>query len=230
MKTLQPKPGVLAGHLTRLAVFSVLDEKDRADLARHASLRLYERGETLFERGTPAVNLCCVVAGAVRVQRSGPGGRVKVLHLLTAPALVAEVPVLMGISYPATAVSAESSTVLVLPRRELQGLFRRDQDLALRMLAAAMSKLHELTTSLAAHGQKSSVARVASYLLGLAHTQGDEITLPAAKKDVACYLGLQPESFSRALASLRKGGTIGVADQRVRLLDRGALERLLSES
>ena len=230
MKTLQPKPGVLSSHLARLPVFSSLDQRDREDLARSAGLRLFDRGETIFERGVPAVNLYCVVAGAVRVQRSGPGGRVKVLHLLTAPSLVAEVAVLMGIDYPAAAVCAEPCTVLVLPRRELQALFRRDEDLALRVLGAAMARLHELTSSLAAHGQRSSVARVASYLLGLAHTQGERIGLPAAKKDVAGYLGLQPESFSRALASLRKQGLVAVEEQVVRLLDRPALERLLAES
>ncbi len=229
MKTLHPKPGVKASHLARLPVFSVLDAADREGLARQARLCLYDRGETLFERGQPATTLYCVVAGAVRVQRASPGGKVKVLHLLTAPAMVAEVPVLMGIRYPATAECAEPCTVLELPRRELQVLFHREQDLALRMLGAAMTRLHELTTSLASHGQKSSVARVAVYLLGLAHSQGDAVTLPAAKKDVASYLGLQPESFSRALASLKKQELIAVEDQVVNLLDRPALERMLAD-
>jgi len=210
-------------------VFSALDAADRAILAEQALLRLYDRGERLFERGRPADRLFCVVHGAIRVVRRGPGGREKVIHLLEGPALVAEVPVLMGIEYPASAECAEPCTILVLPRPTLQEAFRRDHELSLRMLAAAMARMHELTASLAAHGQKSGVVRVASYLMGLAHIQGDALTLPAAKKDVACYLGLQPESFSRALGSLRKAGLIQVEDGVVTLLDRPGLERLLSE-
>jgi len=229
MKTLQPKPGVVANHLASLPVFSVLGAEDRSSLAQQALLRLYDRGESLFERGQPADRLFCVVHGAIRVVRHTPGGREKVIHLLEGPALVAEVPVLMGIDYPASAECAEPCTVLVLPRLALQATFHRDQDLALKLLGAAMSRMHELTASLAAHGQRSGVVRVASYLLGLAHTQGRELTLPAAKKDVACYLGLQPESFSRALASLRKQGLIAVDDQVVTLLDPAGLERLLGE-
>ena len=49
-----------------------------------------------------------------------------VAHLLEAPALVAEVPVLMGIDYPASADCAEPCTVLVLPRPALQQAFHRD--------------------------------------------------------------------------------------------------------
>jgi CRP-like cAMP-binding protein len=230
MKTLQPKPGVVSAHLAILPVFSVLDPADRGSLAVRASLRLYDRGEVLFERGQAADRLYCVVHGAVRVTRRGPAGREKVIHLLEGPALVAEVPVLMGVDYPASADCAEPSTVLVLPRRALLEAFERDQDLAMKLLGAAMVRMRELTASLASHGQKSGVVRVASYLLGLAHNQGEELSLPAAKKDVASFLGLQPESFSRALASLRRQGLIEVSDQQVRILDRGALERLLSES
>lgn len=230
MKTLQPKPGVLANHLAVLPVFSVLGQGDRELLAGQALLRLYDRGESLFERGQPADRLFCVVHGAIRVVRRGPGGREKVIHLLEGPALVAEVPVLMGIDYPASADCAEPCTVLVLPRSAMLDSFRRDQDLALKLLGAAMSRMHELTASLTAHGQRSGAVRAASYLLGLSHSQGDELSLPAAKKDVACFLGLQPESFSRALGSLKKDGLIEVDEQRVRILDRAALERMLAES
>lgn len=230
MKTLQPKPGVLAAHLASLSVFSVLGARDRALLADQALLRLYDRGESLFERGQPAERLFCVVHGTVRVLRRGPGGREKVIHLLEGPALVAEVAVLTGVSYPASADCAEPCTVMVVPRPALQAAFQRDQDLALKLLGAAMARLHELTASLAAHGQKSGAVRVASYLLGLAHIQGVALTLPGPKKDVACFLGLQPESFSRALASLRKDGLIEVDDQVVHILDRPGLERMLAES
>jgi CRP-like cAMP-binding protein len=230
VKTLQPKPGVLAAHLASLPVFSVLGPADREVLAEEAQLRLYDRGESLFERGQPADRLFCVVHGAIRVWRPGPAGREKVIHLIEGPGLVAEVPVLMGIDYPASADCAEPCTMLVLPRSALLQGFRRDQDLAMRLLGAAMARMHELTASLAAHGQKSGQVRVASYLLGLADSQGAELTLPAAKKDVASFLGLQPESFSRALAGLRKDGLIEVEDQVVHILARSALERLLSES
>lgn len=230
MKTLQPRPGVLAFHLARVPVFSGLGPEDLESLAREASLRLHDRGELLFEEGQVADRLFCVVQGAVRVSRRGPGGRQKVIHLLEAPSLVAEVPVLMGVAYPASTECAEPCTTVVLPRVALMEAFRRNEELSLRLLGAAMERLHELTRSLAAHGEKSGAARVATYLLGLGDAQGALVTLPAAKKDIACYLGLQPESFSRALACLKREGHIEVDEQQVSLLDRVGLERLLAES
>lgn len=229
MKTLQPRPGVVEAHLKRLPVFSGLPEPAREALAHHARLRLQDSGEILFRRGEPALQLFGVVHGAVRVYRDAPGGRQKVLHLLAAPALVAEVPVLMGAQYPATAACSESSTVVVISRQALRRQLARDPELPLRLLGAALERLHELTGSLAAHGERSATARVAAYLMGWARGQ-PELELPAPKKDVASYLGLQPESLSRALAALREAGAIAVEDKTIRFLDPAALSRLAGES
>ncbi len=228
MKTIQPRPGVVEAHLGRLPLFADLNAEDLAALASTASLRLYDRAEVLFHSGTPAHALFCVVHGSVRVLRMGPGGKEKVVHLLAAPGMVAEVPVLMGLDFPANAECNEACTVVVVPRAALRDLVGRDREIPMRLLAAAMGRLRELTRSLARHGERSAVGRVAAYLLGLAHYDA-VVELPAAKKDVANYLGLQPESFSRALAALRKQGAIAVDDTEVRILDRALLERALSD-
>ncbi len=228
MKTLRPRPGVIESHLDRIPAFVGLSPSDRSVMAGRALLRLYAPGERLFEQGHPADALFCVAAGAVRVVVLQPGGREKVVHLMTGPGLVAEVPVMMGEEFPATAVCNEECTVVAVPRRALLELVRRDSELALRLLASSMTRLRQLTGLLADHGERSAVVRLASFLVGAAGPES-EVNLHAAKKDVASYLGLQPESLSRALGVLKKAGAIEVADQDIRILDRSALERALAE-
>ena len=228
MKTLRPQPGVIESHIGRIPVFAGLSASDLGILAERALLRLYTPGERLLEQGQPADDLFCVASGAVRVVLMMSGGREKVVHLMTGPGLVAEVPVMMGQEFPATAICTEPCSVVVVPRRALVELVRRDGELPLRMLASAMSRLRQLTGLLADHGQRSAAVRVASFLLGAAGS-GAEVNLRAAKKDVASYLGLQPESLSRALGSLRRVGAIEVADQDIRILDRRPLEEALAE-
>ena len=228
MKTLRPRPGVVESHLDRIPAFSGLSPDDHAILADRALLRLYAPGDRLFEQGHAADDLFCVASGAVRVVVLQPGGREKVVHLMTGPGLVAEVPVMMQEPFPATAICNEECTVVVVPRRALVELVRKDCELALRLLASSMTRLRQLTGLLADHGERSAAVRVASFLLGAAG-QADQVNLHAAKKDVASYLGLQPESLSRALGALRKIGAIEVADQDIRILDRSALEKTLAE-
>ena len=165
--------------------------------------------------------------GTVRIHRPGPGGSQKVLHFVEAPRLIAEVPTMMGKEFPATGECSDECTVLVLPRRSLVELAVRDPEVPLRILGAAYVRLRKLTRLLADHGQRSAVVRVASFLIG--RGQHRDIALPAAKKDVANYLGLKPETFSRALATLREHGAIEVDEMTIRVLDRTLLEAVLDE-
>jgi CRP/FNR family transcriptional regulator len=224
VKTLHPRDGVIARHLRRVDLFGGLDEATLSGLASGALLRLHDREERLFERGSSPFELLILVDGAARVCLPGPGGGEKVIHLAEAPCLIAEVPVLMGAPYPASAVCNTPCTVLALPRATLRELAARNPEIPLRLLGAAMERMRELTRSLAEHSRRSARGRVASYLLGFL---GDlnEAELRAAKKDVASFLGLTPEAFSRALSTLRAEGILEVEGQVVRLLDRAGLAR-----
>ena len=227
MKTLQPNPGVIARHLAALPVFKGLDPGQLDGIAAGSRLCMADKEERLFWTDAPAEILFGVVQGAVRVFRWDADGREKVIHLLKAPALVAEVPVLMGGAFPSDAVCSEDSQLVVIPRRALIEAIRSDPELPMHMLGAAFGRMRELTRSLVTHGQKNAVTRVAAYLLGLSHGS-DEVQLPSAKKDVANYLGLQPESFSRALATLKRRGAITVLDRTVQIEDRAGLESFLT--
>lgn len=225
MKTLHPAPGVIETHLRSLPLFAGLPSGDVARVAEGALLRLYEREEDLFREGDEARDLFCLVQGVARALRTGPGGKEKVLHLATAPGLVGEVPTMAGRPFPATARCTEECTVMVVPRRALLDLARRDPEILLRVLASSLMRLKELAGLLAEHGERSALVRVASYLLG--HLQQGAVDLPAPKKDVANLLGLTPETFSRALAVLRDDGAIEVDESTVHVLRREEIERLL---
>ena len=54
-------------------------------------------------------------------------------------------------------------------------------------------------------------ARILAYLNDLANEQGkNEVKLELKKKDLASYLGITPETFSRKLKELEKDGKIEV--------------------
>ena len=226
MKTLKPGPGVVEGYLGSVPLLAGLDAQRLQRLAACSFLRLYDRGDVLFTTGRSALELLWLAHGAVRVFRLLPDGRERVIHIHPAPSLVAEVPTLLGQPYPASADCTAPSTVVAVPRAQLVELVRADPELSLRLLAASMDRLRELTRAVAHQGRLSALSRVAAYLLGLA-AHHSELSLPAPKKDVASLLGLTPESLSRALTTLRKRGAIEMSESEIRLVDRGSLESLL---
>ncbi len=228
MRTLQPPDEVIARYLKPLPLFEGFGGAELLRLASQTFLRTYDKGDWLFFAETPADELLCLLRGSVRICRPLPDGREKVLHLLSGPCLLAEAPTLLGESFPAGAQAGDECLVAAVPRSALLRAAETQPNLPWRIIAALFRRLQELTQSLAGHAQKSASTRVASYLLGLAAGSPD-LALPAAKKDVANYLGLRAESFSRALATLQKSGAIEVADEQIRITDLAALEAELAE-
>lgn len=229
MKTLRPRRGVVRQYLQSLPLFDSLAPAQLEGLAERSILRSYTKGEQVFEAGTLGLYLHGLLRGSLRVVRRLPDGRAKVLHLVTGPALVGEAPTLLGEPFPADAVCSEECLVLAVERSCLLQAAAEDPDLPWRLMGGLLGRLRQLTGALATHARKSSTARVASYLLGCTQASGS-VELPAAKKDVANYLGLRPESFSRALRDLQDRGALSVDGETVRVDDRAALERALDES
>jgi CRP/FNR family transcriptional regulator len=228
VKTLQPAAGVTAGYLAACPAFAELTGDERLQLAAEAYLQSYDKGERIFTLGEPASQLVCLVQGSARVYRVLPDGREKVIHLVGAPSLIAEAPTLTGGHYPSSADCTTECLIVAIARTALLSAAQRSPDLPWRMMGQLFSRLRELTQSLESHSQQSGAVRVASFLIGLGHGK-DAVDLPAAKKDVANYLGLRAESFSRALKALQAAGAIEVTERQIRIVDRERLEGVLAE-
>ncbi len=229
MKTLKPERSVLLAHVRSVPVFAGCTPEDQAALADMAMMIAFDKGEILFRAGEKSSRLCVLVQGAVQIYRDLPDGTVKTLHLYTPVQSLGEAALFLGISYPASCLFMEDSTIVCFPRERLLDLVARDPGFAFRLVGQMYNKLFEFTRALESHSQKNAVFRVASYLLGFARGTPDNtrLVLPAPKKDIANYLGIRPESLSRTFAALEKAGAIRIDGQLLVVLDSSLLENIL---
>ncbi|MBN2800020.1 MAG: Crp/Fnr family transcriptional regulator [Deltaproteobacteria bacterium] len=226
MHTVQTPRETLVDRIRQVEFLSLLPSEHLELLARSSMIREGDKGEVLFRQGQVGAQFLWLMEGGLRLTRTQPDGREKVIHLFSSPALVAEAAILLGQPLPATATLTGPSRILHIDRGAVREAVQTHPDLALNLLGSVMLRLRELTRSLANHGQSSGVARVAAYLLGRVDESG-ALVLPASKKDVASYLGMQPESFSRALAALKQQGLIEVRDQQIQVCDLAALSAVM---
>src|SRR5579863_6433443 len=102
--------------LARSHLFSGCLPAALESLARVAEFRALDRGQMLFLAGEPARGLFVIVSGSIRAFRVNAKGREQTIHVESAGATLAEVPVFDDGNYPATAVAEESSEVLFLSK------------------------------------------------------------------------------------------------------------------
>lgn len=224
----------LPAGLRRIPLFAALPPALLADVARLCGSRRVRAGDLLFSEGDAAEFLPLLLAGRVKLSRSGPDGREQVLHLVRAPASFAEAAVFGPGVFPATAEVIEGGELAVVPRPALLDLLRRRPDVALALLASMsvwLRRLADLVEGLTLHTVEE---RVAGYLLsafsraGPALARGAQIRLAEPKRLIAAVCGTGPEVLSRTFRRLAEDGVVRVTGPVATLLDPAALVALVS--
>jgi CRP/FNR family transcriptional regulator len=217
-----------AATLRRCRLFANLPEAEIAAVAAVCSLRGLAKGETLFREGEPAEGFYVVQSGVINVHRVGPDGREQVICLFRAGESFAETTLVTFETYPASAVAAEASQVLLVRKPGFRDLVSRKPELALRMLGSMSQHLKHVVQLLQDFRGRQFEARLAGWLLrhcpAAAAGWPAVLELPVSKKVLAAQLGATSETLSRALARLRREGTISVEGRRITVHDGARLQ------
>ena len=180
----------------------------------------------LVRQGSRATFLHVLVEGSIELfsEWQGRDSTMAILRPVSSfilAACIRDAPHLMS------ARTLEASRVVLIPSADLRAAFRRDADFAVDVveeLARYYRSMVRLTKSLKL---RSARERLAAYLLKLSARNGNAagFALPYEKRLIASYLGITPESLSRALKALAAEG-VHVQGTRVTLTDRDRLAAL----
>lgn len=219
--------------LSQIPLFARFSDDARARLAARCLTRTFGPGNLLFSAGEPCRGLYIVESGRVRIFRTSPAGREQVLHTEGPGRPVAELPLLDGGPYPASAMTEVESRLVFVPRPEFEALYRANPDVAeavIRELGKRLRRLVHVTETLAF---RDVAARLASFLAEYAEQHGKvtasgvEIVLDRTREELSRELGTARESVSRALKQLTEKGMIQpLAPRRMRIPDVARLRTL----
>ena len=169
-------------------------------------------GKHLFLEGDDAECIFEVVSGVLRLTRVMEDGRRQVI----------------AFGYPGDTVGFPSDglyhtdcdalapTTLIVHRRSHLESDAGDPALHRRLLQAALREISAMQDHFMMLGRKSSVEKLASFLLALADRVGDplgafdQVRLPMTRADIADFLGLTTETVSRTFTQFRKSGLIAI--------------------
>ena len=172
------------------------------------------RNRYVFHSGDPAPGLYLIVNGMVKVVRVSSAGGEKIIHLARRGDFLAEVPVFLEQAYDTTAQAVSDSVLLYIPKQAVFQLLRESSLLFRRLLGDMARKVHGLLLDIESNF-KLGHERVADFLLSHVEDisspeEALSIAMPIKKTDLASWLGLTPQHFSRILQDLRQKGLIVV--------------------
>ncbi len=207
--------------LKKFYLFSTLSEEQIAQLQQLASLRHREAGTILFMAGERPRHLLLLQKGRVRVYRHDDRGTEVTLHRFGPGDLIAEMPALEKLPYPATAVCESSVELIVIALEPFEQMLSDSSALAGAIVRSLCKKIRHLEQALGRTTGGDATTRVATLL-----RDSPDLFASLRQHEVASSLGMTPETLSRVLGKLRSSGVITKRQGRYVVCDQKALAAL----
>lgn len=206
-----PNPGTMRSvdleTIRDLRLFTDMDAPNFAELMQAAYLQHFPPHVQLIAEGEPADFLYVVVEGCVEMFAETRSRRstIELTHPVSAFIVAAT---LMDAPYLMSGRTTEKSRLLLIPSEDVRVMFERDAGFARSMVRAQAGAYRSLVRTLKNQKLRTSVERLANYLLRAHAGQGanGSITLAIDKRTLAALLGMTPENLSRAFGTLKPYG------------------------
>jgi len=220
--------------LRRVSFFAVLPFEELKNLASHCVVRRHLKDEILVSEGDPCEGLFVVQSGTIKLFKMAENGREQVLVIERAGSTVGELSVFDGGTFPASALAAEDSTLLFLPKREFLELCQRNSEVAFAVIRSLAWRFRYLTSLVEELSLKEVSHRLARFLrdralkLGVRTRRGIEFPLEETNQEIGAEIGTVRDLVSRNLRRFVDRGIIRLERRKVIVLDIAELEAQVS--
>lgn len=206
--------------LSGVRLFETCGDEFFAKTASNAQIQKHGKGKVLFLHGDEAKHFYYIQSGWVKLFRETLDGTQAVVDIFTKGHIFGDTSIFEDGLYPYSAEIVEPAEIIALPLAPLKEEIENNSKFAYAMLNSMAKYRRQQDREIEHRSIQNASQRIGCFLLRL--TQQDEdgsvkIHLPYDKMLVASRLGMQPETFSRALKKLQqeteievKGATISM--------------------
>lgn len=207
-------------------LFQQIPEKDLDIWTEQSTFQTVDKGQVLFVQGEKAVRFFVITYGWIKLFRETLDGTQAIVDILSSGHMFGESSLFHDDMYPYSAEAAENVEILSLPLTLLKTQLETNPKFSLALLSEMAHMRRQQDRELEHRAIQNAPQRIACFLLRLvnqSHTGSATIHLPYDKTLIAARLGMQPETFSRALAKLKETMGIEIRGSSVVLKDIHAL-------
>lgn len=228
-----PSPDALA-RMRRVPPFAALRPEQLAPLLALTRQAVLQPGARLVLEVAGARSLYVLLGGSVALVRETAGDQRCLIDVCDAPCLVGEAALFDDVELGVVAQVLQTATVLAVPAAAVLRRLRENTTAQLRMLGYMSGRLKRLIVQIANLKLMTGPQRLAHFLTVLSERRADPkawaagtVQLPFEKQVLAAFLGMTPESLSRAFRRLDEFGVRTLPGGDVLLPDVAVLRRFV---
>lgn len=202
----------------------------RTDHTVNSRVRVVHDGDWVHRAGERVDAIYRVRSGSVKTRLIAANGEEQVTGFY-GPGEWLGLDALDSKIHRSDAVALDTASVCVLPWVQLRAHLSHSPNGLQRIIGAMSERLARKERMHLILARDGAARRLAGFLVDLcerrdeAGLDGDHITLPMSRGEIASYLALAVETVSRILTRMQRAGTIEVHRSHLRILDRTGLRR-----
>ena len=207
--------------IQQTTIFQQCNQSFQEKLAEQSSICTFSKGQMVYMAHDKADKFYIILDGWVKLYRENIDGEQTIIDVLTTNHMFGDTAIFEDGHYPCSAEIVEQSRLVCMPLSLLKSEIEDNSKLAMSMMSSMARYRKQQDQEIENRTLKNAPQRVGCFLLRLTQQQHGRviINLPYDKTLVASKLGMQPETFSRALNKLKdnvqisvNGGAIEVSD------------------
>jgi CRP-like cAMP-binding protein len=219
--------------LTLCPVFRGISETEAETLLKHIHFQIkkFVKDQVIVVAGERVTNLNIVLSGSVRGEMIDYSGKTIKIEDIEAPKPLAAA-FLFGQEnkFPVTVTANQNSQILSIPVAEFMKLLQLNSILLRNYLNSISSRAQFLSQKLQFLSFKTIKGKVAHFLLTQAGEKFHSVELKNTQQQLADLFGVTRPSLARVFGEMQKEGLIGISNKTVTLLNKKALNELISHA
>lgn len=207
--------------LKRMPLFDEVDRKILAYLIQDGQIyqRSYYKGATVHEQNTACAVMDVVCSGKLVAYSLAPSGAESIVFAFETGSIVGA-NLLFGSQnqYPLSIYCTADSVLLHISKSGVEELLK-GYGFVMHFVQSLSMNAQGMNKKIAMYTQKSLRENLMDYLLALSAQQKSKVVvLPATKKQLADYFGVQRPSLFRELKRMKDEGLILIANKTITIL------------
>lgn len=220
--------------LRQVSLLQALDKASFAAVAMESDLRIYKRGQYVFQSEQAAEQFYIILSGSIKIFKNTIDGREQILYVYRKGDFVGGLNLLMADNYLYMAQILEEAEILVINKSSFDRHMYNNPAVLRVILEQSFYRIRYAEDLISRLSKNTASLKVAALLLrlkddsGIAHEDGVLLRLNMNREELGSYAGLTRESMTRTLNDFRELGLVTWSDSHsLLILDSEALRDLL---
>jgi CRP-like cAMP-binding protein len=216
-------------------LFSQVAPEDIAWLEGHSRMRKLKRGEPIYLPSQSADGVVLVASGRVKICHSTPEGKQSIIDFIDAGEIFGELALLDSQQRDEYAETSEKTTLVMIPKREMQALIRKYPRIVLsvtKLIGLRRQKVERRLRNLLFWSNRERVIHLLMELAekyGESTSEGIGLKIRLSHQEMAAVIGSTRETVTVVLGQLQSENLLAIARRKIIIKDLAKLAKEVNE-